>query len=339
MLSEGALLSQLASTNNNLSSIHLSEKIDMDNNEKGRRIMNNIDYNINTIWTKYGVDNNEGRTNTATAEIYKQHLVPAMFEPFARDLIQLCDIRRSDRILDVACGTGIVSRLAIDYVDVSVGKVVGVDINPIMLNIARHYSAGKSIDWKEGSAMSLPFLNESFDLVICQQGLQFFPDRLKALREMNRVLVGATHDRGDKDFGRLVLSVWTSIKDSPGFHILERLLQETISHEAATIMRLPHSLSDSTELISVVKAAGFDKISSEKVTKTISFPSVEEFVVEYTNGSMLATYFSDKRKVDDISRNKLLNGASSELSQFVDERSGRLSFTLSTYLIFASKNS
>jgi SAM-dependent methyltransferase len=187
--------------------------------------------------------------------------------------------------------------------------------------------------------MSLPFLNESFDLVICQQGLQFFPDRLKALREMNRVLVGATHDRGDKDFGRLVLSVWTSIKDSPGFHILERLLQETISHEAATIMRLPHSLSDSTELISVVKAAGFDKISSEKVTKTISFPSVEEFVVEYTNGSMLATYFSDKRKVDDISRNKLLNGASSELSQFVDERSGRLSFTLSTYLIFASKNS
>ncbi|MDQ4066593.1 MAG: hypothetical protein M3114_03285, partial [Thermoproteota archaeon] len=93
----------------------LSEKIDMDNNEKGR-IMNNIDRNINTIWTKYGVDSNEGRINTP-AEIYEQHLVPAMFEPFARDLIQLCDIRRSDRILDVACGTGIVSRLAIDYVD------------------------------------------------------------------------------------------------------------------------------------------------------------------------------------------------------------------------------
>ncbi|MDQ4066337.1 MAG: methyltransferase domain-containing protein, partial [Thermoproteota archaeon] len=228
---------------------------------------------------------------------------------------------------------------AIDYVDVSVGKVVGVDINPIMLNIARHYSAGKSIDWKEGSAMSLPFPNESFDLVICQQGLQFFPDRLKALREMNRVLVGATHDRGDKDFGRLVLSVWTSIKDSLGFHILEQLLQETISHEAATIMQLPHSLSDTAELISVVKTAGFDKISSEKVTKTISFPSAEEFVIGYTNGSMLATYFSDKRKVDDISRNKLLKGASSELSQFVDERSRKLSFPLSTYLIFASKNS
>jgi SAM-dependent methyltransferase len=164
------------------------------NNDEKRRTIDNINNNT-TIWTKYGVDN-EGRNNTA-AEIYEQRLVPAMFEPFTRDLIQLCNIRRSDRILDVACGTGIVSRLAIDYVDVTAGKVVGVDINPVMLNVARHRSAGKDIQWKEGSAISLPFLNESFDLVVCQQGLQFFPDRVKALTEMNRVLVGATCNRED----------------------------------------------------------------------------------------------------------------------------------------------
>src|SRR5215211_7523134 len=105
------------------------------NKDKRRRIINNIDDNI-TIWNKYSI-NSKGRGNNPS-EIYEQHLVPAMFEPFARDLIQFCDIRRSDRILDVACGTGIVSRLAIDYVDVIAGKVVGVDINPIMLNIARH---------------------------------------------------------------------------------------------------------------------------------------------------------------------------------------------------------
>jgi ubiquinone/menaquinone biosynthesis C-methylase UbiE len=312
----------------------------MNNDEKRRTTTtNNADHTTSTIWTKYGVDN-ERRNNTA-AEIYEQYLVPAMFEPFARDLIQLCNIRPSDRILDVACGTGIVSRLAIDYVDVSVGKVVGVDINPIMLNVARHCYAGKDIGWKGGSATSLPFPNEFFDLVVCQQGLQFFPDRLKALTEMNRVLVGISHGRGYKDcgYGRLVLSVWTSIDDSPGFHILERLLQETISHEAATIMQLPHSLSDSTELISLVKAAGFDEILSKEVTKTISFNSVEEFVVRFTNGSMLASYFYDKKKVDDVSRNKLLKGASRELSQFVDEHSGKLSFPLSTHLIFANKNS
>jgi hypothetical protein len=116
-------------------------------------------------------------------------------------------------------------------------------------------------------------------------------------------------------------------------------LQETISHEAATIMQLPHSLSDSTELISLVRAAGFGKILYKEVTKIISFPSVEEFVVGFTNGSMLASYFSDKKKVDDISRKKLLNRARLELSQFVDEHSRKLSFPLSTRLIFANKNS
>jgi ubiquinone/menaquinone biosynthesis C-methylase UbiE len=305
------------------------------NNDEKRRTTNDTDHNTSTIWTKYSVDS-EGRRNNTAAEIYEHHLVPAMFEPFARDLIRLSDIRRSDRILDVACGTGIVSRLAIDHVDATVGgKVVGVDINPEMLNVARHCSAGKSIDWKKESALSIPFPNEFFDLVVCQQGLQFFPDRLKALTEMNRVLVGASNSK--EDFGRLVLSIWTSIKDSPGFHTLERLLQETVSDEAATIMQMPHSLSDNAELISLVRATGFDKILSKEVTKTISFDSVEEFIVGYTNGSMLASYFSDKKRVDDITLDKLLNAASSELNQFVDEHSGKLTFPLRTRLVSANK--
>ena len=296
--------------------------------------MNNDD----TIWTRYGTDN-EGRDNTPS-EIYEQHLVPAMFEPFARDLIKLCNIKRYERILDVACGTGIVSRLAIDYVNASVGKVVGIDINPIMLNMARRCSTGRNIEWKEGSALSLPFPNGSFDLVICQQGLQFMPDRNKALREMNRVLIsGSNREDKHSSYGRLVLSVWTSIKDSSGFSILQRLLLETMSNEAATILQLPHSLSDIKELVSLVRAAGFNKILSKEITKTISFPSVEEFVIGYTNGSMLASYFNDNENVDDISKNELLNRASSELSPFVNENTGILSFPISTCLIFADKYS
>jgi len=296
--------------------------------------MNNDD----TIWTRYGTDN-EGRDNTPS-EIYEQHLVPAMFEPFARDLIKLCNIKRYERILDVACGTGIVSRLAIDYVNASVGKVVGIDISPIMLKMARRCSTGRNIEWKEGSALSLPFPDGSFDLVICQQGLQFMPDRNKAVREMNRVLIsGSNREDKHSSYGRLVLSVWTSIKDSPGFSILQRLLLDTISDEAATILQLPHSLSDIKELVSLVRAAGFNKILSKEITKTISFPSVEEFVIWYTNGSMLASYFNDNENVDDISKNKLLNRASSELSPFVNENTGILSFPIRTCLIFADKYS
>ena len=296
--------------------------------------MNNDD----TIWTRYGTDN-EGRDNTPS-EIYEQHLVPAMFEPFARDLIKLCNIKRYERILDVACGTGIVSRLAIDYVNASVGKVVGIDISPIMLKMARRCSTGRNIEWKEGSALSLPFPDGSFDLVICQQGLQFMPDRNKAVREMNRVLIsGSNREDKHSSYGRLVLSVWTSIKDSPGFSILQRLLLDTISDEAATILQLPHSLSDIKELVSLVRAAGFNKILSKEITKTISYPSVEEFVIGYTNGSMLASYFNDNENVDDISKNKLLNRASSELSPFVNENTGILSFPIRTCLIFADKYS
>jgi ubiquinone/menaquinone biosynthesis C-methylase UbiE len=292
-----------------------------------------------TLWTRYGTDN-QGRNDTPS-EIYEQHLVPAMFKPFARDLVQLCNINSYERILDVACGTGIVSRLAIDYVDASVGKVVGVDINPIMLNMARRCSIGKNIEWKEGSAMSLPFPDGSFDLVICQQGLQFMPDRNKALREMNRVLVSGSSNRADKHpcYGRLVLSVWTSINDSPGFSILQRLLRETISKEAATMLQLPHSLSDISELVSLVGAAGFTKILSKEITKTILFPSVEEFIIGYTNGSMLSSYFYNNKNVDDASKNNLLNRAMLELSPFVNENTGMLSFPICTHLIFARKYS
>ncbi len=187
----------------------------------------------------------------------------------AQDIIRLCNIQRSDRTLDVSCGIGIVSRLAIDYVDATVGKVAGVDFNPIMLNMARRCSDGKDIEWEEGSATSLPFPNESFDLIIYQQGLQFFPDKLKALEEMNWLLVGVARSREHKNngSGRLALSVCASIKESPGFLILKRLLEETIRHEAAAIMQLPHWLSDRTELVSLVKAAGFSKIISKKWQK------------------------------------------------------------------------
>ncbi len=96
----------------------------MNNDEKRRRTINNIDHDVNTIWTRYGVDSEGARSKNKAAEIYERHLVLAMFKPLARDLIQSCNIRRSDRILDVTCGTGIVARLATDYVDRTVGKVV-----------------------------------------------------------------------------------------------------------------------------------------------------------------------------------------------------------------------
>jgi ubiquinone/menaquinone biosynthesis C-methylase UbiE len=122
------------------------------------------------------------------AENYERYFVPAIGAPLASDLIDAASLRPGERVLDVACGTGVVTRLAAGHVGAA-GNVSGVDINPGMLAVARENApAASSIEWYEGSAEALPFADATFDVVLCQMGLQFFPDKPKALQEMRRVL-------------------------------------------------------------------------------------------------------------------------------------------------------
>jgi ubiquinone/menaquinone biosynthesis C-methylase UbiE len=129
---------------------------------------------------------------------YERYFVPVIGAPLATDLIDIAGLRPGERVLDVACGTGIVARLAAERVG-STGTVTALDINPAMLAVARSVaSPGMSIEWYESSAEAMPLPDEAFDVVLCQLGLQFFPDRLAALREMQRVLAPG---------GRLVICV------------------------------------------------------------------------------------------------------------------------------------
>ena len=144
-------------------------------------------------------------------EVYERELVPAVFGEWVPIVVELAHPRPSERVVDVACGTGIVARIAAARVGPT-GVVVGVDLNPGMLNVARSVMLTDSrsaapIQWQEASADKLPFPGESFDIVYCQLGLQFFADRPGALREMRRVL-------GPE--GRLALMVWRGIHESPG---------------------------------------------------------------------------------------------------------------------------
>ena len=123
------------------------------------------------------------------SETYEKYLVPAIFGAWPPTLLRLVSPRPGDRVLDVACGTGTVARLAAEKIGPT-GKVVGLDISAAMLTVAHSIpSPVGRIEWKEGDALSIPFTDGSFDVVTCQLGLQFFPDRAKALREMKRVLV------------------------------------------------------------------------------------------------------------------------------------------------------
>ena len=180
---------------------------------------------------------------------YAEFLVPAMFAPFAERLVQHLAVRSGTSVLDVACGTGAVSRAAARAVGAS-GFVAGVDLGEPTLAIARAHGpqeGGARIEYVQSVAAALPFDDEEFDYVLCQQGLQFFPDRLPALREMRRVL------RPD---GLVAVATWKDIEHSPFIAVAEALGRH-LGREAGEMMRSPFALADGAELARLIEAAGF----------------------------------------------------------------------------------
>jgi len=155
--------------------------------------------------------------------------------------------------------------------------VVGLDLNAGRLAVARSLSpvAGAVIQWREGDALALPFGQGAFSLVCCQQGLQFFPDRLNALIEMHRVLTPG---------GRLALNVWRSIQYNPGAAAMAEALEHHVGPEAATFRRSPFAFGDRDELQRVVAEAGFRDVIVRPTVKVLHFPSAEEFVRRYVSG-------------------------------------------------------
>jgi ubiquinone/menaquinone biosynthesis C-methylase UbiE len=257
-------------------------------------------------------------------EVYERELVPAVFAPWAPMLVALAHPGRGERVIDIACGTGIVARIAAGQVGPD-GVVTGVDLNPGMLNVARSLKTtgepAAPIQWQEASADKLPFPDGSFDVAYCQLGLQFFADRPAALREMRRVLVPE---------GRLALMVWRSIGESPGFAALAEILEQNIGPAAATIMRAPFGLSDANELSQLVEVAGFRDVTVHQRVGAVHFPSIERFVLSYVAGSPLAGQVS---QASDAAREKLITDTKQVLGKYIDNRG--LSFPIAAHLLAA----
>ncbi len=216
----------------------------------------------------------------SASEAYEQYLVPHLFTQWADRLIESSAIHEGDRVLDVACGTGIVARRVASRVGES-GSVVGLDINEGMLTVAEEAAADShaSIEWRQGDATDLPFANESFDVVCCQQALQFFDDPVAALRQMRRVLTPG---------GRLAVSVWRPLEYQPVYVVLADALENHISDEAGTMMRSPFPEWDETDIRTLVEDAGFDTVSATIEIGSVRYPSVEEFVRREAASSPLA---------------------------------------------------
>jgi ubiquinone/menaquinone biosynthesis C-methylase UbiE len=203
-------------------------------------------------------------------ELYERYLVPVVTLQWARDLVARVQVRRGDRLLDVACGTGVVARLAAKRVAHG-GRVAGLDLNAGMLAVARSVSqaAAVPIEWYQGSALALPFDEGEFGVVLCQFGLQFFPDPAMGLREMRRVLAPE---------GRVGVSVFAEIDRSPVAHAFSDALDRRLGEGASAAKRKEHALADQDALRLLFREAGFTRIVIETVAKTSRYPSVSGYV-------------------------------------------------------------
>lgn len=181
-------------------------------------------------------------------ETYEAQLVPRLFGPWAERLVDAAGIEAGERVLDVACGTGIVARTVARRA--GPGVVVGVDVNPAMLEMARQ-AAGETIEFVESNAQSLPFDDASFDVVLCQQGLQFFRDRVGALKEMHRVI---------KPGGRAVCAVWRGLDHHPGMDLLGRVVAPYLPEESLEGSDAPFWLGDLAEVRGLFRDAGFSAV-------------------------------------------------------------------------------
>ena len=216
------------------------------------------------------------------AELYQRHLVPAVTALWAAELVERVDVRAGERVLDIACGTGVVARAAAERAGPD-GNVTGLDINPAMLGVARGESPG--VDFVQGSALALPFDDGSCDVVLCQLGLQFFPDRAKALAQMHRVLAGD---------GRLGLSVYGPIEHNPGTLALAQALDHHLGTGASQTKRAEHVLGYADLVQRLVTAAGFHDITITTETKLVRFPSTSEWVQIQLTATPLASLLAER---------------------------------------------
>lgn len=209
------------------------------------------------------------------AQAYERFLLPFIFQPWAERAVKWAAPALGEHVLDLACGTGVGARIVAPAIGAS-GKVVGVDMDAGMLATAQERLRDLDLptEWHCGSALEMPFPDDSFDLCLCLQGLQFFSDRGKGLAEMRRVL---------RPSGRLVVSVWSSIERNPGNAAVYRAMEKQGIDTSSP--RRGFSLSDPEELRELTKAAGFTVVEVREEETVAPFPSIRHFVEGMATGA------------------------------------------------------
>lgn len=207
---------------------------------------------------------------------YEEFFLPAIFDQWPPVLMSAAAVSKGDDVLDVGCGTGVLTRELTRHVEDN-GSATGFDLSESMLGVAR--ARCPEATFRQGNVIDLPFDDQSFDVVISAFMLMFVPDPEKALSEMRRVL---------KTGGRLVVSVWQSLENNIVYRELVESTLEIAGADSADSMAWPFSMGEPGRLESVFRAAGIAEVAISEHDGMANFPSVEEFVATEIQAWLLA---------------------------------------------------
>lgn len=255
------------------------------------------------------------------ANVYEALFVPALFGQWAPTVTDAARIQPAQRVLDVACGTGVLAREVASRSG-STGYVAGLDPSPGMLEVAKQLTPG--VEWTEGVAESLPFADQAFDAVVSQFGLMFFTDRRKALGEMLRVLAQG---------GRLAVAVWDSLDNIPAYAAEVALLERVAGRPAADALRAPFVLGDRHELEVLFRDAGVGSVEIITHRGTARFPNIRSMVEADLRGwlPVMGVMLPEEQ----ITR--ILEEAEQALSPYVSEPAPVM-FDLSAHIVTGAKS-
>jgi len=238
----------------------------------------------------------------AIPQNYDRYLGPVIFEPYAEDLVSRLKGRKVERVLEVACGTGIVTRRLRDALPPST-EIVATDLNPDMFEFAKaKFIQGENVLWQQADASVLPFPDNSFDAVVCQFGLMFVPDKAAAMRESHRVL---------RSRCIFLFNVWDSFANSPFAKIAHTTIASFFDRDPPKFYEIPFSLHDSKVVRELLQNALFEKIESFSVTKPCRSASARDFATGLVRGNPVGIE-AEERRVDP---EKLVEAVSTRLGQ------------------------
>jgi ubiquinone/menaquinone biosynthesis C-methylase UbiE len=259
-----------------------------------------------------------GQVSRGAAEVYDERFLPAIFNEWPPRVAELAELEPGMRVLDVACGTGVLS-LVVAEVVMPDGAVVGLDLNPGMLDVARRKAP--RIDWREASAEAIPFEDATFDAVVSQFGLMFFEDKARAIREMVRVLRPA---------GRLAVAVWDSLENVTGYGAFTALLSRLFGDSVAESLRAPYSLGDTQILSSLFSVTGALAITISTLEGKVRYPSIRYWMESDIRGWTLSD------ALDEAQLDLLVSEAETDLARFVND-DGTVEFSSPAHIVVGTK--